>query len=317
MKSIVSQEPLIFACDDQNFVRVRLDKFLFKHFPDYSRTYFQDLIDLGMVLVNNNPVDKNSYMLKKNDIVSVTLKNREYNLEPAPVDFGIIDVQDDFIVINKPAGLLVHQAHTGDSELTLVNGLLHYFKDLEKFNDPQRPGIIHRIDKDTSGLLIIARNLPAQIALSALFKDRKIQKTYLAIVRNSPDNNHARHLVRDNQENKIDFSIGRDYKERHKMSHKGFASKPALTFYKTLAHYHESALVQARIITGRTHQIRVHFAAIGHPILGDAVYGTKSPLIDRQALHAWKVAFTYKNKNYEYSCPVPRDFLNLFTRIKI
>ena len=195
MKSIL-QEPVIFVCDDQNFVRIRLDKFLFKHFPDYSRTYFQDLIDFGMVLVNGCAVSKNSFMLKKNDIVSVTLKNREYNLEPAPVDFGIIDVQDDFIVINKPAGLLVHQAHTGDSELTLVNGLLHYFKDLAHFDYPQRPGIIHRIDKDTSGLLIIARNLPAQIALSALFKDRQIQKTYLAVVSNRLDRRQDRHIER-------------------------------------------------------------------------------------------------------------------------
>jgi len=313
MKSIVSQEPLIFTCDDQNFVRIRLDKFLFKHFPDYSRTYFQDLIDLGKVLVNGSTVSKSSHMLKKNDIVSITLINREYNLAPIQVDFEIIDVQDDFIVINKPAGLLVHQAHTGDNEPTLVNGLLHYFKDLAQFEDPQRPGIIHRIDKDTSGLLIIARNLPAQIALSELFKNRQVQKTYLAVVSNNPkDNLEQKHK----QEYKIDFPIGRDYKERHKMSHQGFASKPALTFYKTLAYYQESVLVQARIVTGRTHQIRVHFAAIGHPIVGDAVYGSKSPLIDRQALHAWKISFVFKNKQFEYTCPVPDDFKHLFTRIQ-
>jgi 23S rRNA pseudouridine1911/1915/1917 synthase len=284
---------------------IRLDCYLRSLLEGFSRTYIQDLIDQGAVKVNGKVVHKSSIILKNNDIITILPKAKTYNVEPMPVPFEVIDQQEDFLVINKPAGLLVHQAHTNQETPTLVNGLLHYFNGFTEFNDAQRPGIVHRIDKDTSGLLLVARNVQAQYVLSEMFKNRMVKKTYLAVVHGNP-----------NEQGSIDLPIGRSFKERHKMSHVGFCSRHALTHYHVLARYYDSALIAATIVTGRTNQIRVHCAAIGYPVLGDSVYGVKTPLIARQALHAWKLAFTYKNKQYTYYCPVPDDIKKLITTIR-
>jgi 23S rRNA pseudouridine1911/1915/1917 synthase len=292
----MKKNTLVLASDHEASQGMRLDKFLFARFPEYSRSYFQTLIEMGNVVINGTIVSKESYRLKASDKLSVTFETKSYNCQPAPVNFEIIDVQDDFVVINKPAGLIVHHASSSKETLSLVNGLLHTFKELQNFDDTQRPGIIHRLDKDTSGLMIIARNIQAQIELANLFKNRHIQKTYLAVVENRPPQNGT-----------IEFPIGRDPKHRHKMSHQGFASRPATTHYKLLATYATASLIQAQIITGRTHQIRVHCAAIGHPVLGDKTYGNPSTLIDRQALHAWKISFEFRGKKFDYLCSIPQD----------
>lgn len=283
----------------------RLDKFLISTYPEYSRSYFQKLIDDGHVLINNAPASKSSYKLKNGDIISIYFAPaHEFNLSPLDVPFDIVAMHEDFLVINKPAGLVVHNALTSPDEPSLVRGLLYRFKEFHEFDDTERPGIIHRLDKDTSGLILIARNHKAQIALSKLFKDRLVKKTYLAVV--------TKHPVKTGS---IDFDIGRHPVHRHKMSHQGIASRDALTHYEVLAYYKDASLVAASPVTGRTHQIRVHLTAIGHGLLGDATYGLTSKLIKRQALHAWRIAFSYKGIDYKFQQSVPADIASLLSAL--
>ena len=289
------------ACQQSEHVGLRLDKFLFAHFPDYSRSYFQNLIDLQKIFVNHKVAKKASYTIHLNDNVDINfVHTQEFDLTPRKVAFEIVDEQPDFLIINKPAGLVVHNSTNNKDEDSLVHGLLYEFQDFSQFEETERPGIVHRLDRDTSGLLIIAKNQPAQIIFSKMFKQREVHKTYLAVIHGHPDTKGS-----------IDFPIGRHAIKRHKMSHLGINSKPALTFYNTLAYYKFSTLVAVNIITGRTHQIRVHFSAIGHGLLGDDLYGRTSKLITRQALHAWKLNFIYKGQEFSYLCRPPQDFVHL------
>jgi 23S rRNA pseudouridine1911/1915/1917 synthase len=283
------------AVTDAGFVGTRIDKFLATQLPDRSRSYLKSLIDDGLVLVNNVPC-KGSYAVKLGDSLCITFKNKPIDLVPMPVAFDIIAQHPDFVIINKPAGLVVHPASSSPGEITLVHGLLHRFAELKTFGSDERPGIVHRLDKDTSGLLVIARNPQAQAALSALFKQRKMHKKYLALVNKHPD-----------RAGSIDLPIGRHAIERHKMGVFGIGARPALSHYRTLAYYEAHSLVEVAIVTGRTHQIRVHMAALGHTLLGDSVYGSSSPLIKRQALHSWQLMFEYQGKSYSYTCPLPDD----------
>lgn len=303
----MNQKELITLCVQAAHLtsEVRLDKFLHEQFPTYSRSYFQQLIYDEAVCLNGKTIAKPSASLKSGDIITFAFPAPpSYKAIPRKIDFQVIDEQPDFLIINKPPGLVVHAPSAGSIEPTLVDGLLHLFRELIDFNDMQRPGIVHRLDKDTSGLMIIARTIPAQYELAKLFKDRSIEKTYLATTQGEPK-----------PEGVINVPIGRHPNQRHKMAPYGIASREATTFYKVLKRYNEASLVAARIITGRTHQIRVHCASIGHKILGDQTYGVKSPFIGRQALHSWKLAFTYKGKQYRYVCPVPEDFKQLLQKL--
>lgn len=292
---------------DQDSAGMRLDKVLFLKFPEYSRSYFQDLIERGCILVNLKQIKKSSLQVQFNDQVAVNFPPaKEYDMTPQPVDFGVIDENEDFIIINKPAGLVVHPSDNNKEEVSLIHGLLHHFKDFKNFTDDQRPGVVHRIDRETSGLLIVAKNEFSQRDLISMFERRLMNKTYLAVV--------ARHP---HQTGKIEFAIGRHPTQRHKMSHKGIASRDALTFYDVLTYYKDCSLISAKIVTGRTHQIRVHMAAIGHGLIGDSVYGYKSKLIDRQALHSWKLSFEYKGKKFDYTLPVPQDMKTLLEKLKL
>lgn len=280
---------------------VRLDKFLLTQFPEYSRSFFQQIINKGIVTVNTKPVSKSSTLLKMGDSIQFYFPvASNLRATPQPVDFQIIDEQKDFIVINKPAGLLVHMAHTASTEKTLVDGLLYHYKELQSFDESVRPGIVHRLDKDTSGLMLIARTTPGHIELARMFKEHLVEKTYLAVVNKKVQ-----------ASGRIDLPIGRHPSEGHKMSHLGFARKPATTFYTPVKRYKNATLLSVRIITGRTHQIRVHCAAIGHGLLGDAIYGFNNPLINRQALHSWKLSFEYKGQRFNYNTPVPQDLKKL------
>lgn len=300
-----TNEPITLIYEPSDGQTSRLDRFLFSAFPLYSRTYFHDLVQQGLVSINGRQVVKASSTVRPNDSIIVQFSVKTYNVDPVAVDFKVIATHEDFIVIDKPAGLVVHQAHTGDTTPSLVNGLLYHFKEFAAFDDMQRPGIIHRIDKDTSGLLLVARHPAAQTALSEMFRQRTVKKTYLAVVHGQPDDHGI-----------INLPIGRSYKERHKMSHTGFCQKAALTHYHTLARYPETALIAADLITGRTHQIRVHCTAIGHSLVGDKTYGKKSDLINRQALHAWKIAFEYKGQHYAYCSTLPDDMKQLVSQLR-
>jgi 23S rRNA pseudouridine1911/1915/1917 synthase len=299
----------ITLCCQPEHVRMRLDKFLFINFSDYSRSYFHTLIEDKLITVNNILIQKPSYTLKEGDVVTVTFPPQKmYDLTPQQVEFDVIDIQEDFIVINKPAGLVVHAGQSNKDEISLVNGLLYRFSELNSLvttADGFRPGIVHRIDRDTSGLLLVARTHKGHIALNKMFHDRSINKTYITIVHGHPS-----------KEGQITLSIGRDPKERHKMASAGIGNRQAITNYKSIAYYPLHTLVAANIITGRTHQIRVHFSAIGHSVVGDQTYGKKTHLINRQALHAWQLTFTYQGKQYCYRQHIPEDIKQLIKSIK-
>jgi 23S rRNA pseudouridine1911/1915/1917 synthase len=284
----------------------RLDKVLFSAFPGYSRAYFQELIDKGFVLVNGKKITKCSYLVKATDQISVTIPPaKEYDLAPMQVDFDVVDENADFLVINKPAGLVVHPSDNNKEEVSLVHGLLHRYPDFCNLKDEQRPGVVHRLDRETSGLMLVARTERSQRELISMFEKRQMHKTYLAVVAHHPHKSGT-----------IEFPIGRHPIHRHKMSHKGISSREATSHYENFVYYKDSSLVAVRIITGRTHQIRVHMAAIGHGIVGDTLYGYKSRLIARQALHSWKLSFEYRGKQFNYQIPVPQDMKILLKKLK-
>ena len=285
-------------CTPDESKMVRLDMFLAENIEDHSRSSVRRFIQQGCVSINDKTVSKAGYLLKDNDCIEISLPAPLLpELQSCDVPFTIIDEQEDFLVINKPAGLMVHHAPSAPQEPTLVNGLLYRFQNFKTFNDTHRPGIVHRLDKNTSGLLLVARNQRAHRELSELFKDRKIQKTYLAIVSGHPD-----------RQGTVIYPVGRHPHQRHKMACNGIASRHACTHFQVLSYYNDTTLLALKPVTGRTHQIRVHCAALGHGIIGDATYGEPSKLISRQALHAWKLLFEHKGKRYEYRASVPDDF---------
>lgn len=285
----------------------RLDKALAAQYSDYSRTYFQELIEQGCVTVNNKKITVAKTEVIENDIISFTLTPRPtFNLTPHKVDFQVIDVQPDFVVINKPAGLLVHAPSNRSQEITLVNGLLYLFSDMrELLEHDDRPGIVHRIDEDTSGLLLVARNERGKTALMRMFHDRLINKSYKAIVRGHAPANGT-----------INFPIGRHPTVRNKMTHQSLNGRPATSLFTVDRYLKDATLLNVKIITGRTHQIRVHCAAIGHPILGDSLYGIQTPHIKRQALHAFSLEFTYDGKHFAYQAPLPLDMTKLIEKLE-
>lgn len=294
-----------FSCDATED-GMRLDQFLTLKIEASTRSFIQRVISEQRVSINNNLITKNGYRLKMDDIISVSFPDQVLDTSKAyDLHLDVIAQQDDFLIINKPAGLLVHHAPSNKESISLVNGLLYLFKNFTAFDNNERPGIVHRLDKETSGLLIVAKNQTAQHTLSSSFKQRNVQKTYLALVEGHPE-----------PQGQIDFAIGRHKTQRHKMSHNGMRSRSALTFYKVIEYYSAASLVEFYPVTGRTHQIRVHAAAINHPIIGDVVYGTSCLLIKRQALHASRLSFTYKGTKYDFHAPLPEDMQNLIKLLK-
>ena len=263
----------------------RLDGFLSRSLPDLSRSAAQKLLEQGLVLRNGKPGKKND-RLEVGDTISVTLP------EPKPLDvpatemeLDIVYEDEDVLVINKPKGLVVHPA-AGHQEDTLVNGLLYAKGDsLSGINGILRPGIVHRIDKDTSGLLAIAKNDLAHTVLASQLKDHSMARTYEAIV--------CGNLKEDT--GAIDAPIGRHPSDRKKMCVTARNSKNAVTHWEVVDRYPGYTHVRCKLETGRTHQIRVHMAHIGHPILGDTIYGHKKPELgqDSQVLHAGVLCFAH------------------------
>jgi len=275
----------------------RLDKFLSKNYPELTRTYIQKLIENGSVTVNGRAA-RAALQLKLKDLIEITIPPPEpVVVLPEDIPFEIVYEDRDVIVINKPAGLTVHPA-PGHASHTLVNALIKRFPDLEGFGGSMRPGIVHRLDKDTSGLMVIVRNEMARQNLINQFKSRSVKKCYMVLVKGKLEPSKGA----------IDAPIGRDPSDRKRMAvvSKGRNSR---TDYRVLKYIDGYTLVEANIQTGRTHQIRVHFKAIGYPVVGDAVYGVKSSLIKRQFLHACYLEFTLPSGNLlrAFTCELPDD----------
>ena len=263
----------------------RLDAFLARSAEGLSRSAAQRCIEEGLVKRNGKPAKKND-RLEPGDVISYTLPEvKEVPIAPAEIPLDIVYEDDDLLVINKPKGLVVHPA-PGHSDDTLVNGLLYALGDrLSGINGEKRPGIVHRIDKDTSGLLAVAKNDFAHTMLASQLKDHTMARTYEAIV--------VGNLKEDS--GTVDAPIGRHPTDRKRMCVTERNSKPAVTHWEVVKRYRGYTHIRCRLETGRTHQIRVHMAYIGHPILGDTVYGRKKPELgqDSQCLHAGALCFRH------------------------
>lgn len=285
---------------------VRLDKFLFDNL-DISRSKVQEMIKEKLVKVNDKFV-KSSYVLRINDVVLVTGKlNIETDVKPEDMPLDIIYEDDDVMVINKPSGLVVHPA-AGHFTGTLVNGLLSHTNKLSSSNGDLRPGIVHRIDKDTSGLLVVAKNDKAHEALSKQLKNKTLSRIYIALVYGKINHDTGT----------IDAPIGRDPYDRKKMCITDENSKEAITHFKVLDRYKNSTLIEVKLETGRTHQIRVHMNYIKHPIVNDPVYGAKKASFFGQMLHAKEISFIHPKtkEKMTFSCPVPEEFNKILEKYK-
>ena len=286
---------------------IRLDKYLIDKL-DISRSKVQEMIKQDLVLVNEKVV-KNSYILKLDDEIKIIGElKKEDSVNPEKMDLDIIYEDEDVIVINKPSGLVVHPA-AGNYNNTLVNGLLYYTKNLSSSNGEERPGIVHRIDKDTSGLMIVAKNDKAHEFLSKQLKDKSLSRVYLALV--SGKINH--------DTGTIDAPIGRDPKDRKKMCVTDINSKEAITHFEVLERYKNASLIRCKLETGRTHQIRVHLSYINHPIINDPVYGSKKKITNfGQMLHATELSFIHPktNEKMTFKCEVPDEFNQILEEYK-
>lgn len=284
----------------------RLDKAL-ADLTDLSRSQANDAIKNGRILVNGQ-AKKAKYTVQVDDLISYELPEEEvleYQAENIPLD--IVYQDDDVAVVNKPQGMVVHPS-AGHSSGTLVNALMYHIKDLSSINGVVRPGIVHRIDKDTSGLLMIAKNDKAHNALAAELKDKKSLRKYLAIVHGNLPNDRG----------VIEVPIGRSDKDRKKqaVTAKG---KPALTRFQVLERFGDYTLVELTLETGRTHQIRVHMAYIGHPVAGDPLYGPRKTLKGHgQFLHAQTLGFTHPKtgETMTFSAPVPAIFQETLEQLR-
>ena len=281
---------------------VRIDRFLASSRPELSRARVQALIEAGHVRISGRPL-KASLRLQGVEQIELEIPPL-LEAEPQAEDLPLTVVfQDrDIAVLDKAAGMVVHPG-AGHHGGTLVNALLHHVKDLKGVGGVMRPGIVHRLDKDTSGLLVIAKHDVALRALQAAFKSREVEKTYLALVLGQPPDQGTFATLH-----------GRHQKHRTRFTGKVKTGKSAVTHFKVLERFPEAALVEVGLETGRTHQIRVHFAEAGFPLISDSLYGSKKAqrpaLIARQALHAWKLAFKHPRtgKALSFTAAPPKDF---------
>ena len=285
---------------NESDIGVRLDKFIKNTVETLSREYIQELIEEGYVLVNDKE-SKSSYKTCLNDSIIIDLKDIEdLDVEPQNIPLDVVYEDKDVIVINKEQGMVVHPA-PGNYKDTLVNALLYHCKDLSSINGVKRPGIVHRIDKDTSGLIMVAKNDLSHNFLADQLKDKTASRVYIALV-------HGRVHVK---KGVINAPIGRDPKSRVKMAVVK-DGKEAVTEFTVLDYYNDFTLIECRLKTGRTHQIRVHMSYIGYPLVGDPLYGPRKLRYgDKQYLHAKELSFihpstkervTFKTETPKYFC---------------
>lgn len=268
---------------EDHFVKERIDAYMALVLPEYSRGVIQKWIEDEKVLVNGNKV-KNNYRLKEDDEIAYEITEADTSIKPVEMDLDVVYEDEDIMVVNKPKGMIVHPSPSTLNQVTLAHGLLAYTKDLSDLNGDLRPGIVHRLDKDTSGLLMIAKTNKAHEILVEDLKDRKIDREYMALV----------HHPFTHQSALIDAPIGRDPKNRQRMAVTDRNSKVARTHVELVENYKEYALFKCKLDTGRTHQIRVHCSYIDHPIVGDQTYSYKNtPQTEGQCLHAYRIAFDH------------------------
>jgi 23S rRNA pseudouridine1911/1915/1917 synthase len=288
----------LLVCSEEE--EMRLDLFLCRHFPDKSRNHIQNIIERGQVHVNGK-TKKSNYKVKCSDNVVVTLPdpvNASIRAENIPID--VLYEDKDLIVVNKPQGMIVHPAagiYTG----TLVNALLNHCSDLSGINGVMRPGIVHRIDKDTSGVLVVAKNDYAHNKLAAQLKDHSMTREYVALVEQ---------IIKE-ENGTVNMPLARHPKDKIKMAVVP-GGREAVTHYEVIERFKSNTLIKCVLETGRTHQIRVHMAYIGHPVVGDPVYGYKKQgfNLKGQLLHARKLGFIHPvtGKYMEFETEVPDYF---------
>jgi 23S rRNA pseudouridine1911/1915/1917 synthase len=280
-----------------NEANLRLDKYIAQTCPELTRSYIQKLIQEGLVSINDC-LGKASQKPKIGEEIIIEIPPVPPSvLLPEKIPLNIIYEDNEIIVIDKPAGITVHPA-PGHPSHTLINAILSHCPELVDIDSSQRPGIVHRLDKDTSGLMVVAKSKSAQLNLAAQMKNRSILKKYMVLVRFR--------LVP--EEGTIDAPIGRHPVNRKKMAvvNRG---REARTSYRVLRYLNDYTLVEATLVTGRTHQIRVHFSSIGHPVIGDQVYGHKVSFLERQFLHAYLLGFTLPGTGQykEFRAKMPMD----------
>lgn len=301
-------EEILKNIDEKN-IGERIDKFLTVILEGKTRSFIQGLIEQENIKVNGKVV-KSNYKLRKNDVVEVNLPEPiELNVKAENIPLNIIYEDKDVIVVNKPKNMVVHPA-PGNYDNTLVNAILYHCKDnLSSINGVIRPGIVHRIDKDTSGLLMIAKNNNAHNSLADQLKDHSITREYEFIC----------HGVLKEDKVTVDKPLGRNPKDRLKMAIVKDGRR-AITHFEVIERFENYTLVKATLETGRTHQIRVHAASLNHPLLGDPLYGPKNNKlkVEGQTLHAKKLGFIHpsKNKYVEFNSELPTYFQKILNRIK-
>jgi len=284
----------------------RLDAFLARTLPELSRSHLKRLIDSGFVTIDGR-VPKAAEKTRTGVEINVEVPPpEELSLEAQDIPLTIVYQDSDLLVVDKPPGLTVHPA-PGHPSGTLVNALLAACPDLQGISGTLRPGIVHRLDKDTSGLLVVAKNDRAMRVLQSQLTARTVHKTYLALVTGVPKP----------REGEIEAPIGRSPRNRKKMAVVD-NGREATTRYRVREELPGHALLEVEPITGRTHQIRVHLAAIGQPVFGDSLYGKASPILPRQFLHAWKLAFRMplSEREVEFESPLPADLREALERVR-
>lgn len=287
---------------------IRIDSYIAAALKDISRSYIHKLIDDGQILVGENKV-KSNYKIKLKDVISVNIPAPvELDVNAEDIELDILYEDEDIIVVNKPQGMVVHPA-AGNYSGTLVNALLKHCDNLSGINGVMRPGIVHRIDKDTSGVLLVAKNDASHKSLAAQIKEHTVNRRYIALLEGVLKTNSGT----------IDGPIGRHHTDRKKMDivQNG---KSAVTHFKVIERFKGYTLIEAKLETGRTHQIRVHLSHIGHPVVGDKVYGLKNQVFDLkgQALHAVLLGFVHPRSGVymEFNAPLPRYLEKLINLIR-
>jgi 23S rRNA pseudouridine1911/1915/1917 synthase len=295
-----------YQIDEAN-QNLRLDKALKNLIPDKSRSYLADLINEGKILLNGNTCKPSDIVKFNDEIETLDIEPKNLEVEATDMNLDIVYEDEDVAVVNKPKNMVVHPAN-GNYDNTLVNGLLYELEELSEINGVVRPGIVHRIDKDTTGLLMIAKNDLASKSLTEQLKAHSCKRRYHALV----------HGVINESKGRINAPIGRDKNDRKKMAVVK-DGKEAVTNFTVIKRFKEFTYVECALETGRTHQIRVHMQFIGHPIVGDQTYGRRKPIGDQgQFLHAKTIGFVHPKTNewMEFDSEIPQYFKEFIDNLK-